>query len=336
MDTGNPMPDDEQFHRIVAGLEAELAPAAPAARGGPGTPPAAEQSPQRPQPPARPELVAPVRPEPPRLGRCEDLARWASIAGYAVSVGVGAFGQIMFFGTWLAGMLPAPGNWIAAVLGAAFAEIAMIGAGNSSLVKRRDGGSWRLLLAVASLVCAGAVTMQVAHWLPSGFGIALVFGLGSFIGFLIHMVIEHSKLHDHEHALATYETELAAYRAERQRRYAEDLAAYEQVSNQTSDRPVGQSEPTGSAEPPVAPASETDSTPARPSRRRATPKPETRSPKSAAAPAAGQLDPAEVRAWAQAQGAGADRTRRHFAQLGYAVPSERTLRRWINHTDDTE
>ena len=141
-------------------------------------------------------------------------------------VGVGAFGQIMFLGTWLAAMLPAPGNWVAAVVGAAFAEIGMIGAGNSSLTKRRAGGRWRMLFAVACFVCAGAVTMQMTHWMPKGFGVALVFGLGGFVGFLIHMAIQHSKLRDYEDRQTAYAVELAEYEAKRQERYAEDLNEY--------------------------------------------------------------------------------------------------------------
>lgn len=177
--------------------------------------------------PERPALVEPTQPRPPDLGRADQTGHMASLAGYVMSVGVGAFGQIMFLGTWLALMLPSPGNWIAAGIGAAFAEIGMIGAGNSSLTKRRDGGRWKLLFAVACFVCAGAVTMQVAHWLPKGLGVALVFGLASFVGFLIHMTIEHSKIRDHEDRMAKYAKELAAFQAEQQARYEEDLAKFE-------------------------------------------------------------------------------------------------------------
>lgn len=177
--------------------------------------------------PERPALVKPTEPKPPELGRAEKTGHYASITGYVMSVGVGAFGQIMFLGTWLEATLPSPGNWIAAMIGAAFAEIGMIGAGNSSLSKRKDGGRWKLLFAVACFVCAAAVTMQVAHWLPKGFGVALVFGLASFVGFLIHMTIEHSKIRDHEDRVADYKVELDAYEAEEQARYEQDLATYE-------------------------------------------------------------------------------------------------------------
>jgi hypothetical protein len=210
--------------------------------------------------PERPALVEPTRPAPPELGRAEQTGHLASVAGYALSVGVGAFGQIMFFGDWLGTMIPAPGNWVAATIGAAFAEIGMIGAGNSSLTKRRDGGKWKLLLAVACFVCAGAVTMQVAHWLPKGFGVALVFGLASFVGFLIHMVIEHSKIRDYEDRKADYAGQLAAYRAEQQARYEEDRAAYEaaMTDQQRQRRQVEQTTKKASAPtPPPRPAAKT-------------------------------------------------------------------------------
>lgn len=203
--------------------------------------PVPEPPPSLPSPvkPERPALVEPTRPRRPDLGRVEQTGHVASLAGYALSVGVGAFGQIMFFGEWLGATIPAPWNWVAAAIGAAFAEIGMIGAGNSSLAKRRDGGSWKLLLGVACFVCAGAVTMQVAHWLPKGFGVALVFGLASFVGFLIHMVIEHSKIRDYEDRKAAYAAEMAAYAAEQQTRYEDDLAAY-QAEQQRHRRQVEQ------------------------------------------------------------------------------------------------
>lgn len=179
--------------------------------------------PAKPQPPA---LNMPNMPTLSGLDAAKTTGHIASLTGYIMSVGVGAFGQIMFLGTWLAGMMSAPGNWIAAVVGAAFAEIGMIGAGNSSLTKRGDGGRWKLLFTVACFVCASAVTMQVAHWLPKGPGVAMVFGLGSFVGFLIHMTIEHGKIRDHEDRMTRYEAELATFQAEEQARYEQELAAY--------------------------------------------------------------------------------------------------------------
>ncbi|RSN06001.1 hypothetical protein DMC63_37985 [Streptomyces sp. WAC 05977] len=225
-----------------------------------------------PQPvkPERPDLVKPTRPDPPQLGAAKNTGHYASLTGYIMSVGVGAFGQIMFLGTWLANMLPAPGNWIAAAIGAAFAEIGMIGAGNSSLTKRADGGRWKLLFGVACFVCAGAVTMQVAHWLPKGFGVALVFGLASFVGFLIHMTIEHSKIRDHEDRMANYEKAMKAFRAEEQARYEQDLAAYEAaVAEQQRQRRQIEQAAKKSAEP-AEPPQPVAKPPAKPAGGRAT------------------------------------------------------------------
>lgn len=240
-----PEPDDNYlFKAIVAGLDGPMIEQNPTVRPEPETkttPPAREQAappslapapapavepiplPVKPQ---RPALTEPNCPKPPGLEAIEATGRRASLIGYIMSVAVGAFGQIAFLGTWLGEMLPSPGNWFAAVIGAAFAEIGMIGAGNSSLTKRRDGGRWRLLFFVACAVCASAVTMQVVHWYPKGVGVALVFGLGSFVGFLIHMTIEHGKIRDHEDRVARFKIKQAAYQAEEQARYEQDLAAY--------------------------------------------------------------------------------------------------------------
>ncbi|RAS57828.1 hypothetical protein C8D87_12111 [Lentzea atacamensis] len=177
--------------------------------------------------PTRPPLIEPTPPQKPNLGKVDETGHAASLTGYTMSVAVGAFGQIVFLGTWLQDTSLGMWGWAVAALGAAFSEVSMIGAGNSSLTKRRDGGRWKLLLTVACGVCFAAVAMQVTHWLPISFGIALVFGLASFVGFLIHMVIEHSKIRDYEDLMARYETELAAYQAEVHERYLEDLAEYE-------------------------------------------------------------------------------------------------------------
>lgn len=259
-----PAPKADQEQAAVPIATPAPPPAAPAPSTTPTPVPiaatAVEQVPL-PVKPERPALVKPTRPKPPELGRAEQTGHIASLTGYVMSVGVGAFGQIMFLGTWLAVMLPAPGNWIAAAIGAAFAEIGMIGAGNSSLAKRKDGGRWKLLFAVACFVCLGAVTMQVAHWLPKGFGVALVFGLASFVGFLIHMTIEHSKIRDHEDRVAQFETELAEYQAEQQARYEQDLATYEAAvaEQHRQRRQVEQaakktSEPVAPTQPPAAKA----------------------------------------------------------------------------------
>lgn len=272
--------------------------------------PAAE--PERlPQPvkPQRPALVAPTRPKPPELDRIEQTGHLASVAGYAMSVGVGAFGQIMFLGSWLAAMLPSPGNWLAALIGAAFAEIGMIGAGNSSLSKRKDGGRWKLLFAVACFVCAGAVTMQVAHWLPKGFGVALVFGLASFVGFLIHMTIEHSKIRDYEDRVAKYEKELAAYRAEQQARYEQDLAAYEAAvaEQQRQRRQIEQ-------------AAKKDAEPAEPAE--ATRPPAAKAPAKTAGGRATKAD--ALRIGVECKAATPAKLRDALIGAGYALPSSST------------
>ncbi|RJQ74229.1 hypothetical protein D5S17_23465 [Pseudonocardiaceae bacterium YIM PH 21723] len=181
--------------------------------------------------PERPALVEPTKPEDPDLGHAEKTGKYASVAGYIMSVGVGAFGQIMFFADMVRDKLPPPYNWVVGFAGAAFAETAMIGSGSYSLIKRRNEGKWRLLLAVACFVCACAVAMQAAHWYPKGPGVVLIFCFASFIGFMVHMVIEHSKLRDSEDRKKKYEQELAAYNAEVQKRYEQDLAEYQAEIN---------------------------------------------------------------------------------------------------------
>lgn len=302
-------PGPDEFERIIAGLDArELESAAIGPQPIPNTTAPAPAAPAAPARPQRPALVEPVAPAVPELGRVAQTGHWASLLGYTLSVAVGAFGQIMFLGTWLSALLGSPWCWVAAAVGAAFCEVGMIGAGNSSLVKRRDGGSWRLLMVVACFVCAAAVTMQIAHWSPYGFGVAVVFGLASFVGFLIHMVIEHGKLADHEHRQAAYGRALAAYRDEVQRRYEEDLAEYQAA------RPRAQQ--------PTSPAPAVRAKPA------AKPKPASR------AGGKPKLTAELAREWSAANDhPGPSAVRTHFHQSGYHVPAVSTLRGWLNHKE---
>lgn len=285
----------------------------------------------RPVKPQRPELSEPAEPKGPSLGRAEQTGHLASIAGYVLSVGVGAFGQIMFFGEWLEAMIPTPGNWVAAAIGAAFAEIGMIGAGNSSLTKRRDGGTWKLLFAVACFVCAGAVTMQVAHWMPKGFGVALVFGLASFVGFLIHMVIEHSKIRDFEDRKAVYAKELAAYQAEQHARYEHDLAEYNAAVASQRERAEADRKRADRAQQPGPAETTRDLSYGTPSARPVEPKPKKAHSQRKPDNERKVLDKDTAYAWSKAHGhPGPTAVKKYFDGKGYETRSISTLRDWIN------
>lgn len=263
-----PGPDDDRAFRAIVsglGLESEFAAAEPAPTEPTATPPSKPTPPPSPPPapapavaaeptpvkPERPPLVAPAPPRDPDLGHVETTGNIASLAGYIMSVAIGSFGQILFLGTWLAVVLPSPGNWAAGVMGAAFAEITMVGGGNTSVTKRHKGGRWKLLFVMACVACGAAVVMQLAHWWPKSPGVALLFGLASCIGFLVHMTIKHSTLRDYEEAQARYERELAEYRAQQEQRYAEELAEYHtQVAEQQRERRQATAPPPASTAPP--------------------------------------------------------------------------------------
>ncbi|EME61926.1 hypothetical protein, partial [Amycolatopsis decaplanina] len=171
--------------------------------------------------------------------------------GYWMSVGVGAVGQIASFGALIAsgldGWMKVLG-YVAAALGAAFAEITMIGAGASSLKRRYKGGNWKPLLVVACLVCGYATVLNVLHWGPIQIGLAVMFGGGSLVGFVAHTMAEHLAAKD-------YETQLAEWKAADDERNAkiEAQAASRRRAEEKALREATKAAPQPSTEPaPVA------------------------------------------------------------------------------------
>jgi hypothetical protein len=152
----------------------------------------------------------PVEPRPPKEKKVQEKAL---AVGYCMSIGVGVVGQIASFGKVIADALP-PHLWLAAygaaALGAAFAEVTMVGTGAAALNRRYRRGTWFPLLFIACLVCAYATTLNVLHWAPISWGLAVMFGGGSLVGFVAHVVAEHMAAKDYEEKLAEYETAVAA------------------------------------------------------------------------------------------------------------------------------
>ncbi|MBE1580478.1 hypothetical protein ACFORH_43065 [Amycolatopsis roodepoortensis] len=191
------------------------------------------------------------KPEPP--GPKHFRTAGALSVGYWMSVGVGAVGQIASVGSLIASGLDGKMKilgYVAAAFGAAFAEITMIGAGSSSLKRRYAGGTWKSLLLIACLVCAYATSLNVLHWAPIQFGLAVMFGGGSLIGFAAHTMAEHLAAKDYEIRLAEYNAAVAERDAK-----IEAQAASRRRAEEKALRDAVKTVPQPSAEPaPVAAA----------------------------------------------------------------------------------
>lgn len=292
--------------------EPEPRPAPPAPAPAPAPPTAVALRP-------RPAVIVehePRRIAPPTKPAAEHFRMEKALSvGYWMSVGVGVVGQIASFGGLIADALPhnmKPFGYVAAALGAAFAEITMIGSGSAAIRRRYDGGTWKMLAAIAWIVCLYATALNVIHWSPVSLALAVMFGGGSLVGFTAHTVAEHLAAHDYETQLAEYEAAVAEIEAEqreqaeadrreqdRQRRLAEQAAA-KQVQATAAQAPAA-----------ASPA------------KKATPK-----------PSAKKLDADTARNWsAKHDHPGPSAVRRHFADQGYEVPAVSTLRAWINQAN---
>src|SRR5699024_5064774 len=106
--------------------------------------------------------------------------------GFAMTVIAAGVGQTLFFAGFFGGGLT---GYALEVGIAAFAEVTMIGAGDSALrhqVERNKG--WQSLLLVSAAVALAATAMQVAHWMADAEPVmALTFGAASLLGWVVQI-----------------------------------------------------------------------------------------------------------------------------------------------------
>lgn len=147
--------------------------------------------------------------------------RHAIKIGFAMTVIAAGVGQTMFFAGFFGGGLT---GYLLAVGIAAFAEVTMIGSGDSALrhkVERNNG--WQMLLGVSAAVAVGATTMQVAHWMAQDEPVmALTFGAASLLGWVVHIASGLIAANGH---LAREDAYLAELARRRQKREAAEDAA---------------------------------------------------------------------------------------------------------------
>lgn len=156
-----------------------------------------------------PEPTPPVQPK---------ESRWekATSVGYWMSVSVGAAGQIFALASWMdIGWM----KYIAAGMGAAFAEVAMIGASKRARNNRiaEHPKPWKLLLVIACVICGYATAMNFIHWLSYSVGMAVTFAGGSAVGFTVETTVEHIEAAAYERRKQEFEAEHRKWKARQAR-----------------------------------------------------------------------------------------------------------------------
>jgi hypothetical protein len=110
---------------------------------------------------------------------------------YAMSVGVGLVGQILFLGAAFGGDMVGYGG---AALIAGFAEMTMMAAGDKSLSLRRMRASWVPVLIVGVVVALYSSLLNVTHFMSTNPSMAVMFGGAAMTGFTMHVVTGHMEL----------------------------------------------------------------------------------------------------------------------------------------------
>lgn len=279
-------------------------------------------------PPKPPELVVPPKPQRPDSGV---VNWWAKAFPHIVwlSVIAGLAGQIFGFAEFFGG---GPVAWIiASVLGGTF-EFMMVACSSRGLRAIGLGRSWReftpfLLLGTAA---AGfAAYMNVNHF--AGW-LGLAAGTVSLLGYAAHVFSHLYEELEHRKDLAEWEAEKAKVEAEIKARADADRAEYDAYRAEIAQhrRDVTRKLATASAPSPApaqpAPA-DTDS---------AKPASKTSGRPTAKKPGKPELDRATALDWVatSAPDAGPAAVRQHFTAKGFEVPTDRTLRRWLNENED--
>lgn len=247
--------------------------------------------------------------------------RKATKVGFAMTVAAAAVGQVMFFASFFGGGLFA---YVGAGLIAAFAEVTMIGAGDSALRHKVEGNrGWQMLLGVSGSIAAGATVMQVAHWWATNPVMALTFGVASIAGWAVHIASGLIEANGYLRRKQRWDQELE--RRYRKREAREDAEYERRRANDEKDReaarrvrPPAEPEVTVSAPAPVAATPKANK-----------PRPATPQPKRTAGPKRLDRDTA-IRWWSENGQPGTKVLIRHFEAQGYAPVNPSTVWRWIN------
>lgn len=321
--TATPEPAPEPAPKPTSDQERTVVPTAPEPAASP--PPATADLLAPPKPP---ELVVPLKPQRPESGV---VNWWAKAFPHIVwlSVIAGLAGQIFGFAEFFGGGAVA---WIiASVLGGTF-EFMMVACSSRGLRAIGLGRSWReftpfLLLGTAA---AGfAAYMNVNHF--AGW-LGLAAGTVSLLGYAAHVFSHLYEELEHRKDLAEWEAEKAKVEAEIKARADADRAEYDAYRAEIAQhrRDVTRKLATASAPSPApaqpAPA-DTDS---------AKPASKTSGRPTAKKPGKPELDRATALDWVatSAPDAGPAAVRQHFTAKGFEVPTDRTLRRWLNENED--
>lgn len=118
------------------------------------------------------------------------LRHFAWVA-YAMSVGTGALGQVLFLGSEFGGK---SWSYLAAIGLAAFAEVVMCAAGDASLDHRANRRAWKPLLFLGITVACYAASMNLFHFFRANPALAWTFGGASMVGFLLHILDGHIRV----------------------------------------------------------------------------------------------------------------------------------------------
>lgn len=280
-----------------------------------------------PEPPEAPEL--PPLPELPAEPTFDvDREYWghrALVAVYWIAILTGAVGQVAYFGD-LFGL----GKWgyAAAVVIATTAETVMVTSCDTALKHRVHGAykrRWLPFMFVAFSAAFAASVMNLTHFWHSSPSLGLLFGGVSLLGFLLHVMDGFVKGSDHLDRKAKYDQAVNQRQTEQRQRaeaaYERQLAEYE-TQRQAAERALERAE-ARTEQPAPKSTSDADKAEQKPT------KPAKGSGKGKATTP--ELTREAAREWSQANGnATQAAVRKHFESQGYRVPSENTVRRWLN------
>ncbi|TKG61563.1 hypothetical protein [Prauserella endophytica] len=145
--------------------------------------------------------------------------RKATKVGFGMTVAAAAVGQVMFFASFFGGTV---WGYLGAAAIAAFAEVTMVGAGDSALRHKVEGNrGWQMLLAVSGAIAAGATVMQIAHWWSENVVMALTFGVASIAGWAVHIASGLIEANGYLRKRESWDAELA--RRQRKRESRDDV-----------------------------------------------------------------------------------------------------------------
>jgi hypothetical protein len=279
---------------------------------------------------APPELVVPERPV-----RAKSMIDWCATAFphlVWLSVVAGLLGQVYGWSKVFGG---GPVGWVVAgVFGGVF-EFIMVAASSKGL---KDLGLGRspaqvaAFLAVGTACAALAFGMNLTHFTGALKMAGIAAAAATALGYLAHVGVHWFEELDNRRALAVWKTK--ADKIEREIKAREERIRAEHEDFQTKQRElrIRQLEaytPMPSSVPVETPAAEPQPTTTKPVTK-------TGGRVTAKKPGKPELDRVTALDWVQrsAPDAGPAAVRQHFTAKGFEVPTDRTLRRWLNENED--